>query len=93
MMLNADQRSILLQRLGYSDNDELVDSIENLASEILEYTIVEKLENDSLRDRFFDLIDTDETGEQAMSFAQENIPNLEELVTQRVKDELNKIKN
>ncbi len=92
-MLNADQRSILLQRLGYSDNDELVDSIENLASEILEYTIVEKLENDSLRDRFFDLIDTDETGEQAMSFAQENIPNLEELVTQRVKDELNKIKN
>ena len=92
-MLNADQRSILLQRLGYSDNDELVDSIENLASEILEYTVVEKLENDSLRDRFFDLIDTDETGEQAMSFAQENIPNLEELVTQRVKDELNKIKN
>ena len=92
-MLNVDQRNILLQRLGYSDNDELADSIENLASEILEYTIIEKLESDSLRDRFFDLIDTDETGEQAMAFARENIPNLEELVTQRVKDELNKIKN
>lgn len=92
-MLNADQRNLLLQQLGYSDNDELVDSIENLASEILEYTIIEKLESDSLRDRFFDLIDTDETGEQALSFARENIPNLEDLVTQRVKDELNKIKN
>lgn len=91
-MLNPNQRRLLLQQLGYSDNDDLADSIEDLASEILEYTIIEKLDSDSLRDRFLDLVDSDETGEQALSFAKETIPNLEDLVAQRVKNELDKIR-
>ncbi|TXH02376.1 MAG: hypothetical protein E6P95_00015 [Candidatus Moraniibacteriota bacterium] len=89
-MLNPSQRQALLQQLGISDNEGFVDSVEELGSVILEFTIMEQLESDALRSNFLDLIESDETGQLALDFAREHVPNLDDLVTQRIREQLAK---
>ncbi len=89
-MLNPSQRQALLQQLGISDNEGFVDSVEELGSVILEFTIMEQLESDALRSSFLDLIESDETGQLALDFAREHISNLDDLVTQRIREQLAK---
>lgn len=89
-MLNPSQRQTLLQQLGISDNDGFVDSVEELGSAILEFTIMEQLESDALRANFLELIESDETGQLALDFAREHISNLDDLVKQRIREELSR---
>lgn len=89
-MLNPSQRQALLQQLGIADNEGFVDSVEELGSVILEFTIMEQLESDALRSNFLDLIESDETGQLALDFAREHISNLDDLVTQRIREQLAK---
>lgn len=69
---------------------ELLASFEELAHQItVDYILGELDKSDGLV--FLGLLDKDTTGEEAIKFAQEKIPNLESKITKRLEEEINTI--